>query len=1045
MEQLEDEYAIGLDLGTTFSCIGVYRNGWVEIIPNKIGEPITPSVVIISNEKPIVGEDTIKYLVQNYDSCIYEVKRLIGREISQKELDELNKRLSFKIVKPHSNKKENYPEINIDSNGKTLTFTPVEISSYIIKQMVYNAEQYLKKKITKLVITVPANFNDSQRALTSQAAEALDLKVLRIINEPTAAALAYGLDEKKDKNCNILIFDLGGGTFDVSILALQKDKEKNSTKFEVLGTAGDTNLGGEDFDNVLVEIVLSKIENSISVQKIKRNKKAMKALKVACENAKKILSISDNANIRINEIIQNVDIYEKVKRSEFEKKCQPLFDRLIEPISKAMQMANEKVNGLQIDEIILVGGSTRIPKIKEIVKNNFPDCKINDSINPDEAIAYGATIAAEKILHNKDDSIKNFSLFDITPFSLGTNVLNRDDKMKEEGDVMDIIIKRGSHIPITNYKTYSTVYDDQVSMSINIYEGEKKYVKNNHLLKKSNINGLTKRPKGQTKIIMKYDIDVNGILNVEAKEESPDDKGQIVNLIIKNDEVSLSHDEMEQLKKKMKDLLEKFGNNKEDNDSNYINIKKLLKGYKEAFDKCNEKMKNKKKKDDEDESDEEDDRIIYIKNYYTTLENFINKFEKNFDNETILYKFYLYIKDLFQNYLVALKLDLDKGDKTHIFEKIKEYVQIFINKSSGYLNDLLEILSSMKKKKYKVNFYQIIIFVITKLNELGRRTIISEKPFCKHHSLMYFEQSNTYFEKYFPKITGSIPQDDDKEVKLEDERDNIKLLQPEDLISLKNESKLCLDYINDIKSGAILFCEEFLQKGILINVDEIKSSSRGFTEQIRDHNLANLNIMNRELQRKCLTNYERLLSNIQITNDFTKKEALCIASVIKIYYIMDEENFLDKVRYLLALARRCQVIVEHLHINEKWYEEFTKLYNILKTKAPKDKTYPELLQEMKKKHPDIFTRIDKNFEKMSTKDFIKFIVKTHPYNGKENDANRNFDTDSPELITYLLNKYSPDDYNYSPNNEDSKLKYCLAQEISKKLNAINLNQNTKNK
>ena len=175
MEQLEDEYAIGLDLGTTFSCIGVYRNGWVEIIPNKIGEPITPSVVIISNEKPIVGEDTIKYLVQNYDSCIYEVKRLIGREISQKELEDLNKRLSFKIVKPHSNKKENYPEINIDSNGKTLTFTPVEISSYIIKQMVYNAEQYLKKKITKLVITVPANFNDSQRALTSQAAEALDL------------------------------------------------------------------------------------------------------------------------------------------------------------------------------------------------------------------------------------------------------------------------------------------------------------------------------------------------------------------------------------------------------------------------------------------------------------------------------------------------------------------------------------------------------------------------------------------------------------------------------------------------------------------------------------------------------------------------------------------------------------------------------------------------------------------------------------------------------------------------------------------------------
>ena len=1036
MEQLEDEYAIGLDLGTTFSCIGVYRNGWVEIIPNKNGEPITPSVVIIANDKPIVGEDTTKFLVQNYDSCIYEVKRLIGRAISEKELKELRKRLSFKIVTPHSNKKDNFPEIEIDSNGKTLTYTPVEISSYIIKQMVYNAEKYLKKKITKLVITVPANFNDSQRALTSQAAEVLGLKVLRIINEPTAAALAYGLDEKKDQNCNILIFDLGGGTFDVSILALQKDKENNSTKFEVLGTAGDTNLGGEDFDNVLVEIVLSKIEKLVNVEKIRSNKKAMKALKVTCENAKKILSISDSANVRINDIVEKVDIFEIIKRSEFEKKCQPLFDRLIEPILKAMEMAKEKIKDLKLDEIILVGGSTRIPKIKEIVKENFPDCNINDSINPDEAIAYGATIAAEKILHNKDDSIKKFSLFDITPISLGTNVLNHDVNTKEEGEIMDIIIKRGSHIPITNFKTYYTAHDNQTSMSINIYEGEKKYVKYNHLLKKSNIDGLTKRPSGKTKVIIKYDIDVNGILNVEAKEESPDDNGKIVNLIIKNDEVSLSNDEMEQLKKKMKDLLVKFGKDKEADDNNYINIKKLLKGYKEAFDKCNEKMKNKKKKDDDDESDDEDDRIIYIKNYYTTLENFINKFEKSFDNETILYKFYLYIKDLFENYLVALKLDLDEGDKVHIFQKIKEYIQIFINKSSGYLNELLTILSSLKKKKSKVKFYQIIIFVITKLNELGRKTIVSEKPFCKHHSLMYFEQSNSYFEKYFPRISESIPKDDDKEANLKEERENVNLLQPEDLIALQNESKLCLEYINDIKSGAIFFCEEFLNKGVLINENEMKSSNRGVTEQIKEHNLANLNKMNRELQNKCLDNYEKLLSNIQITDDCTKKEAVCIASIININYIISKD-FSNKARYLLYLAKRCEFIAEHLNLkDEKWYLDFIKLYNILITFAPEDKNYPELLQEMKKKNPKIFKELDDNFQNKSLEDFVKFIIKNHPYKGIENDANRNFDTNNPELITFLLRKYLPDDYNYLPTNEPSKLKYCLAQEISKKLNSI---------
>ena len=419
MEQLEDEYAIGLDLGTTFSCIGVYRNGWVEIIPNKNGEKITPSVVIISNDEQIlVGEDTTDFLVKNYDSCIYEVKRLIGREIDEKELNELQKRLSFKIVTPNKvdlNKKEKFPEIEITNNGITKTYTPVEISSSIIKKMVFSAEKYLKKKITKLVITVPANFSDSQRALTRQAAEALNLKVLRIINEPTAAALAYGFDKKKNQNSNILVFDLGGGTFDVSILALQMDKMNNSTSFEVLGTGGDTNLGGEDFDNALVEIVLRKRQKIEETNKIRKDKKAMKRLKVACENAKKILSISDKANICINDIIKDVDIFEIIYRNEFEVECQPLFDRLIEPIEKALAIANEKIKKknqdnqeIQIDEIILVGGSTRIPKIKEIIKNNFPSCKINDSINPDEAIAYGATIAAEKILHNKDETIKIF-------------------------------------------------------------------------------------------------------------------------------------------------------------------------------------------------------------------------------------------------------------------------------------------------------------------------------------------------------------------------------------------------------------------------------------------------------------------------------------------------------------------------------------------------------------------------------------------------------------------------------------------------------------
>ena len=1045
---MEDEYAIGLDLGTTFSCIGVYRNGWVEIIPNRNGEKITPSVVIISNdEKILVGEETTDFLVQNYDSCIYEVKRLIGKEIDDKELDKIQKRLPFTIVRPHG--KGNLPEIKIKNNGKTMTYTPVEISSYIIKKMVFNAEKYLNKKISKLVITVPANFTDSQRALTRQAAEALKLKVLRIINEPTAAALAYGFDEKKNLNSNILIFDLGGGTFDVSILSLKKDEKDNSTSFEVLGTAGDTNLGGEDFDNALVEIVLRKIENKADAERIRADKKALKKLKVACENTKKILSISDKANICINDVMKDLDIIEIIYRNEFESECQPLFNKLIPPIEKAMQMAYEKkgkAEEMKIDEVILVGGSTRIPKVKDIVKNYFPNSRINDTINPDEAIAYGATIAAEKMLHNKDDTIKNFSLLDITPISLGTNVQNKDPnpEIQKEGNIMDVIIKRGTHIPVSNYKTYSTVVDNQESMSINIYEGEKKYVKYNHLLKKSTINGLTKRPKGKTNVVIKFDIDVNGILNVEAKEESTDGNGQVLNLMIKNDEISLTNKEMEELKKKMQTLLDKIGEKGKENKNDYINIKGILKKYKDAFDKCNQAMKNKKKKndDEEDEDEEEDERIIYIRNYYTTLEEFINKFDKNFDNETVLYKFYLYIKDLFERYLDALKLDLDKGDKKHIFGKINEYIQIFIDKSSGYLNELLEVLSGLKKVKNKVKFYQIIVFVIGKLNELGKNCIISDKPFCKYHSLMYFELSHSYFEKYFPKKSDTEPPSGTTTTNEEEDRENMAILGDNELDTLKKESKSCLEYINDIKSGAILLCEEFLKKNTLIKNEIIQSSDRGITSQVKQHNIANLDRMNRDNRKIFLANYEKLLSQIQITDDFTKKEAICIANIIKICYSISED-FASKTRYLLYLAKRCETIVEHLQLdkNEDWYKEFNELYTKLKVFEPKEQVYQELLTEMKDKYPDVFKNLDDNFRKLAPQKFIKYILETHPYKDYEKDKDRDFGTVNPDLLLFLLKKYLPDNYNYTANKEESKLKHCIVQEISKKLNSLYTNIN----
>ena len=412
-----DDYAIGLDLGTTFSCIGVYRNGGVEIIPNSIGERITPSIVIFKDKEILVGEDTVDVLVKYYENCLYEVKRLIGLDFSKKQFRDEVEKLPFKVILPTADHKQ--ANIEVVVNKKKKTYTPTEISSLIIKKMVHNAENYLNKKIKKLVITVPAYFSESQKKLTSQAAEMLNLDVIKIINEPTAAALAYGFTEDQSQDKNILVFDLGGGTFDVSILSFENEKNNqenvNAKNLSVLATSGDMHLGGEDFDNALANYVIEKA--NIKEDKIRKNNQAIKKLKVACENAKKILSSSDKTTIRINNVLDKIDINVEITKDEFERICQPLIDKLNIPLNSAISEAEKKMRELNkkfskedIDEIILIGGSTRIPKVKEFVKDFFPSKRINDSINPDEAVAYGATLQAEKLLYNSDKIISNFHI-----------------------------------------------------------------------------------------------------------------------------------------------------------------------------------------------------------------------------------------------------------------------------------------------------------------------------------------------------------------------------------------------------------------------------------------------------------------------------------------------------------------------------------------------------------------------------------------------------------------------------------------------------------
>ena len=907
-EELEDDYPIGIDIGTKFCRIGVYRNGGVEIIPNRNGETNTPSIVILTKDSEIlVGEETTDFLVKDYDCCIYEIIRLIGNNFCDKTFQEVKKKLPFKIVRSNQG---DYPEVEIQVNGKTKRYSPVQILSFLIKKLVTNAENYLNKKINSIFITIPADFNNSQKKLTKLAAELSGLNVLGVINEPTAAALAYGFDKKENTKEKILIFDLGGGTFDVSILDLyEKDYiyEKYFKSFKVLSTSGDKYLGGEDFDNILVDFVLGGVVENNGLRKeikeqVMKDKKAIKILKDSCENIKKILSNAESALLYINNFYRNEDINKIITRKEFEEVCQPLFEKLKVCLDEALMYAHLKKG--DINQIILVGGSTRIPKVKELIQNYFPKCKINNEINPEEVLAYGATIYAEKILYNKNINISNFNLIDIVPLSLGINILNNsnDPLIRNEGDIMSIIIKRGNPIPVFNEKIFYSTKDNQTNMSINIYEGEKKYVKYNNLIKKYIIKGLTKRPKGKTKVIVRFEIDINGILNVKAKEESANNNGKELELIIKNDGVTLFEEDIEEIKKKnYKTLIEKI------EIKDYSNIKEILRKYKEEY----EEYKNNKgnyDEDDEEDEDYEENKISYITYYNEALEKFIDKFNKDLYNETVLKKYYLYVKELFSSYVETLTLLKNKSEKHNILENIRKFIEIFIYNNSGYLNTLLEILKKIKK----VDFNNIVRFVMEKLNEKGKEYIYSNTKFCKYHSLMFFEKSKSFYEQYLSGVNQAY-------------------FTSVLLRSLNREKNLCLEYLEDIKSGVIVLCMDSI-----INEKLYIENLSGITNDLHKFSLKNLK-NNIEFSKRVLLNYERALSSIQAQEQYIncenkKKEAICIINIIKINEILGYLKI--KSKNLFILVERCQFLIDNLkwHLDEKeeWYKEFLRLSKILR-------------------------------------------------------------------------------------------------------------------
>ena len=902
----EKEYYIGIDYGTSNSCIGIYMNSTVVIAPNTIGERTIPSLVAFTDKEIFAGEDILYQKIEE-NNLIYEVKRFIGLDYNEFLERDFSKSLNYDVIN-----QDGKPKIKVILKGKEQYYSAEEISAMILKKIVRSAEDFINEmeqgiKIGKAVITVPVHFTDKQKEAINAAARLADIEIERIINEPTAAALAYGLgisSEKTDKRQenekltyfgksiydvapsandkfksqeNIIVFDLGGGTFDISILNLRK--ADGDADFEVIGTNGDNHLGGSDFDNKIVDYYIKKFckDTGKNEANLRKDHKACKRLRIKCEAAKKILSERNEAFISVEDFFEGEDFYEKITKYEFEKICKDLFEKI-------ELIINDLLNEIgfhpeDIESVVLIGGATRMTGIRDILRKKFGERKIKDSINPDEAVAFGAALQCAK-LEKKDES--NFTLQDIIPYNLGIGVMNPNQNEINKGELMYTFIKKYSKIPTnSDEKAFKVTLNDRIKdININVYEGNNKYVEKNTKLDVITIKDV--KIIGEIEYKLKFFVDVSSKLTVDVSIDSLNYKKKY---IMRQNVTNAFFDKG---KKKIKINKSKSIIPINSVIQNIGNIKSSLYSSTNLNDKL-EKL------------------IDCSYGYEQLIKNYIT-FSKN--NDYVIEKIYLYTKQLFYVYSDRIifnddrnisKNILKKNNVPEIINKIKIGMSLLIS-VAGYVSDLLDIFISIRENSKDV-FYKIFLNFMELMNNEGIKRLKNNK-FKRYFSKLYFEKAFCCYKKYV-------------------QNDDLKVIDIEIKRALDEQHKINTTNLDEINSFAKVI--ESLAKG-----KEFLIGKSGFTLQLKQiEKLENIEKLSVDELRDIFDLFQNMADSYD-KKEKCLEEAYCIANLIKIIYTIYHDKNIDK---LMEYIYRLEDIMEGRE-DEKyaWYEEIKKINELIKEK-----------------------------------------------------------------------------------------------------------------